>query len=577
MEWKGIAASSGYAIGTAYVLAEMEHKVSRRELADNEIEGEIVRFEEKVELAVKDIRALQSNAASACREEQVGIFATHLSLLRDPEYTGEVKERIRANSLCAEAALDDVTEELIEVFSGMDNEVLRERCMDLRDIRARVLSHLSGAPRADGLDIDFGEPVIVIGKDITPSATARLNRDDVLGFAVETGGRTSHSAIIARSLGIPAVVGLTGLTSGVQSGDLVLLDGHEGCLRVHPSPELVEEYRERQRAAAEQASVYERFKSLPTVTSDGRAVQLAINIAAPHEAAVAGKCGAEGIGLFRSEFLFMNRAGSPGEEEQYQAYKTAVLAVSEGDPVIIRSLDVGGDKEIPYLRQSREDNPFLGYRAIRLCLSLEYRAMFKTQLRAILRASAHGNVKLMYPMISTLQELREANALLAEARSDLDALGVLYNESMEVGVMIEVPAAALIADQLAKEAHFFSIGTNDLVQYTMAADRMNEQVAYLSQPMNPAILRLIDRVIEAAHQAGIWVGMCGEMAGQPTAIPVLLGLGLDEFSMSPSMVLPARELISRLSFAEMQSLARQALQMESAEEIESYVLERTGI
>ncbi|UKS24815.1 phosphoenolpyruvate--protein phosphotransferase [Paenibacillus sp. HWE-109] len=574
-EWKGIAASAGYALGPAYVLPQNEYEVSRRQLAANEIAEETLRFEGKVEQAIREIGGLQAKAASETKQEQAAIFATHLSLLRDPEFVGEIIRRIGFEAINAEAALSDVTDELITVFGSMDNEYLKERCSDVRDVSARLESYLQGAEH--GLLMAFSEPVIMIGNDLVPSLTAKLDPSQVIGFAIETGGKTSHSAIIARSLGIPAVVGLSGIATSIQTGDYIIIDGHQGIVLVNPPEESLYMYRKLMQAEAVGRSRYDAYLGLATVTADGHFLELAINIAHPRDAAAAKKAGAEGIGLYRTEFLFMDRKEMPDEEEQYHAYKSAVLAVGEQYPVVIRTLDVGGDKEISYLQQAKEANPFLGYRAIRLCLGNGNTEMFKIQLRAILRASAYGNVKLMYPMIATLQELRAANRLLAEAKEELDHRGERYDTDIQVGMMIEVPAAAIIADQLAKEADFFSIGTNDLVQYTMAADRMNEQVAHLTQPFHPAVLRLIDQVIRAAHSQGKWVGMCGEMAGQLAAIPILIGMGLDEFSMGPADVLPARELIARLNRGEMAQLAQQVLQMESAEEIECYVKECVGL
>ncbi|OCT16308.1 phosphoenolpyruvate--protein phosphotransferase [Paenibacillus pectinilyticus] len=568
-EWKGIAASTGYALGKAYVLPEISYDPSKRQLNADEVEPEIRRFNEMVSLAAGDIRKLQESAAAENRDVQAAIFATHLSLLRDPEYIGEVTQRMQEEAINAEAALSEVTAELMDVFAAMDNDYLKERCSDLRDVSARIGAYLSGNGMA--VPMEFPEPVIMIGMDLAPSLTAKLQPSQVAGFAVDIGGKTSHSAIIARSLGIPAVVGVVGISSCVQTGDFLIVDGHQGIILVNPPDEVQDTYRVLQLAETVRLAQYDRFRELSTVTADGHRVQLAINIANPQDALAVSKVGAEGIGLYRTEFLFMDRDRMPSEDEQYAAYKAAVLASGAEHPVIIRTLDVGGDKEIAYLQQAKESNPFLGYRAIRLCLGEENKAMFLTQLRAILRASQHGNVKLMYPMITTLQELRAANRLLAEAKAELRAQGESYNDQMEVGIMIEVPAAALIADQLAKEVDFFSIGTNDLVQYTMAADRMNEQVAYLTQPLHPAVLRLIDLVIRAAHGQGKWVGMCGEMAGHPDAIPVLLGLGLDEFSMSPAAVLPARELIAGLKREAMAKLAQEVLQLESAEDIENYV------
>lgn len=568
-EWNGIAASAGYALGKAYVLPEVIYNQSRRQLSADELGPEVRRFKEKVTLAVRDITVLKERAVAENREVQAAIFATHLSLLKDPEYIGEVNQRIVEEAINAEAALSDVTEELIALFSSMDNDYLKERSSDLRDISARIGAFLSG--HGGSVQIEFSEPVVMIGFDLAPSLTAKLDPSQVAGFAVDSGGKTSHSAIIARSLGIPAVVGASGLSTCVQTGDFVILDGHQGIVLVNPSHEVQEVYRRLQLAEQAKMAKFDKFRELATLTADGHHVELAINIAHPKDAQAAHKVGAEGIGLYRTEFLFMGRDKMPSEEEQYYAYRAVVQGAGANQPVVIRTLDVGGDKEIAYLQQAKESNPFLGFRAIRLCLAEENKDMFSLQLRAILRASAHGNVKLMYPMIATLQELRAANHLLDEAKSELRRQGIRFNEQMEVGVMIEVPAAALIAEQLAKEVDFFSIGTNDLVQYTMAADRMNEQVAYLTQPLHPAILRLIEGVILAAHSQHKWVGMCGEMAGHPDAIPILLGLGLDEFSMSPSAILPAREMIAGLKRADMEKLAKHVLQLESVEEIEQYV------
>ncbi|MCU6710538.1 phosphoenolpyruvate--protein phosphotransferase [Paenibacillus sp. J5C_2022] len=579
LEWKGIAASTGYAMGSAYRLPELPAAVKSAVLSypgskldKQEIDKEADRLAEAVRQAAQDIAAWKREAAAAGREAQARIFATHLSLLQDPEYIGEVTERIKGEGIYAESALRAVTDELVALFGAMENEVLRERCADLEDVAGQLHAKLHGGDTP--LQVRLTEPAVIVGVDIPPSLTARLDRRMVLGIALEKGGRTSHSAIIARSLGIPAVVGIRGLLSAIQTGDEVIVDGRQGIVITTPEQSTTESYATRQREEAVAAARLARFKSLPTATADGHAVQLAINIAHPQEAEAAREVGAEGIGLYRTEFLFMDRSTSPSEDEQFQAYRSAVMAIPEGSAIIIRTLDVGGDKAIPYLQRNREElNPFLGYRGIRLCLDREYSPLFKTQLRAILRASACGKLKIMYPMIATLKELRAASALLQEAKLELDEAGLPYDPKLEAGIMIEVPAAAMIADQLAKEADFFSIGTNDLVQYMMAADRMNEAVSHLAEPLQPAILRVIDRVIQCAHKEGKWAGMCGEMAGHPLAIPLLLGLGLDEFSMSASALLPARELIARLDYAECRRLAQQALQLESAEEIQRLAAE----
>jgi len=571
-EWKGIGASPGYAIGQAYVLPRIERKIGRVSLEPDEIEAESVRLEEKVELAVCELEELRERASRDRKQDRARILSTHITLLRDPEFVGEIALRIRSEARTAESALGEVTEELISVFELMDDERMKERAADLRDVQERLWSLLDDAAPPP-LPVDGDLPVILIGHDIAPSVTAGLDRERIAAFAADIGGTTSHSAIIARALGLPAVVGAGRLSLEVRSGDTVIVDGGAGLVIAAPDAEALAFYRQRIVEAEERRKRFDRFRELPTATADGRRMELAVNIAHPREAEEAQVVGAEGIGLYRSEFLFMDRQQMPGEEEQFNAYKSAVLSAGPQMPVVIRTLDAGGDKAIPYLRMPEEENPFLGYRAIRLCLDSANEELFKTQLRAILRASGFGNVKMMYPMIATLQELRHANRLLADARKELDDRREPYNGRMEVGIMIEIPSAALIADQLAREVDFFSIGTNDLVQYAMAADRMNERVAYLTQPLHPSILRLIDLVAKAARAEGKWVGMCGEMAGQPSAIPILVGMGLDELSMSPGAVLPARELISRLQRSEMERLAERALRMTSAEEVERLTAE----
>ncbi len=566
MKWTGIAAASGYAMGPAFLLHEAKVEVERRALDAAEIAGEIARFEEEVAQAIRELEGIREQVRKKVGDEEAEIFSAHILVLQDPEYIGAVKDKIKNELLNAEAALQDVTDSFVMLFESMDNEYMRERATDIRDVSGRVMQRLAGI---EGQSLaDFAEPVVLLAHDLTPSDTAQLDREKVAGFATNIGGRTSHSAIMARSMEIPAVVGLKEITSVIQQGDYIIVDGNEGVVYQNPDEATASLYRDKQAKYEAYLAELKKLKDEPSITADGHHVEVVANIGNLHDAIGAKKNGAEGVGLYRTEFLYMGRIGLPSEEEQYEAYK-AVAETFGARPVVIRTLDIGGDKELPYLDVPEEMNPFLGYRAIRLCL--DQSGIFKTQLRAILRASVHGNVKLMYPMIATLTELRQANQLLTEVKQELDASGIPYNPKMEVGMMVEVPAAAIIADQLAKEVDFFSIGTNDLVQYTLAADRMNERVSYLAQPFHPAVLRLIRMVIRAAHSQGKWAGMCGEMAGNLTAIPLLLGLGLDEFSMSTSSVLPARALIHKLNRTALQSLAEQALELGTAEEIMAFV------
>ncbi|BFH59554.1 phosphoenolpyruvate--protein phosphotransferase [Paenibacillus azoreducens] len=567
IELQGIAAASGYAMGPAFILQDTQAEIIRRTLPPEETELEIKRLESTVDQSIAELEELKAWTEETIDEEHAKIFATHILVLQDEEYIGRAKEMIQNGRINAEAALNDATEEIVALFESMDNEYLRERAADIRDVSKRMMKHLLGL-EADGLD-QVKDPVVLLANDLTPSDTAQLDREKIAGFATNIGGHTSHSAIMARSMEIPAVVGLNEVTSKVKPGDYVILDGAKGTLLINPPESVIASYQVLQQQYNACMQELKKFHDQPSVTADGHLLEIVSNVGNPQDAYAAKRSGAEGIGLYRTEFLYMGCESLPSEEVQFDAYKVVAEIFGSTAPVVIRTLDIGGDKELPYMDLPKEANPFLGYRAIRLCL--DRKDIFKTQLRAILRASAFGNIKLMYPMIATMQELREANSILAEAKQELDKENIPYNREMEVGMMIEVPSAALIADILIQEVDFFSIGTNDLVQYTMAADRMNERVSYLSEPLNPAILRLIRNVIHAAHQHGKWVGMCGEMAGNLTAIPILVGLGLDEFSMSTGSILSARALMSKLNRAEMQALAEEALNMTSAEEIKQYV------
>jgi len=564
---KGIAAAPGIVIGRAAVKREEALQVVQRHLQREQVTAEVERFRQSVKAAERDLERIKQKAKQEMGEEEARIFEAHQLLLQDPEFAGAIERHMESERVNAEAALAAVRDRFAALFESMDNAYMRERAADLRDVSQRLLRHLLGIH--DQWNLDVSEPVVLVAHDLTPSDTAQLDREKVKAFLTNIGGRTSHSAIMARTLEIPAVVGLSDITEHLRTGDLVIVDGTEGNVHVRPDPEVVAAYEKKQRVHEARRSKWAGLAGEATVTADGHRVELAANIGNPQDAMQAVQNGAEGVGLFRTEFLYMGRDQLPTEEEQFEAYKAVVETMGRERPVVIRTLDIGGDKALSYLPLPKELNPFLGYRAIRLCL--DRTDLFKTQLRALLRASAFGNLKIMYPMIATLAELRKANSILEEVKAELRAQAVPFCEELEVGIMIEVPAAAMIADQLAKEADFFSIGTNDLIQYTMAADRMNEHVSHLYDPYHPAVLRLIHRVTEAAYQQGKWVGMCGEMAGDLHAIPILLGLGLDEFSMSATSILPVRHLLKQLSYQEMRETARHVLGLENGEEIKAYI------
>ncbi|WJQ01174.1 phosphoenolpyruvate--protein phosphotransferase [Geobacillus stearothermophilus] len=560
----GIAASSGIAIAKAYRLETPDLAAEKRAVAD--VEAEVARLEAAVAKAKEELEAIKQHALEKLGEDKAAIFAAHLLVLDDPELLNPIKEKIQTERVNAEYALDETALFFISMFEAMDNEYMKERAADIRDVTKRVLAHLLGVTISNPSLIS--EEVVIIAEDLTPSDTAQLNRQYVKGFATDIGGRTSHSAIMARSLEIPAVVGTKTVTAEVKNGDIVIVDGLDGQVIINPSPELLAQYEQKRARYEAQKAEWAKLVHEATVTADGIHVELAANIGTPDDVKGALANGAEGIGLYRTEFLYMGRSELPTEDEQFVAYKT-VLEQMNGKPVVVRTLDIGGDKELPYLQLPKEMNPFLGFRAIRLCLEMQ--DMFRTQLRALLRASVYGNLKIMFPMIATLDEFRQAKAILLEEKEALLHQGVAVADGIEVGMMVEIPAAAVMADQFAKEVDFFSIGTNDLIQYTMAADRMNERVAYLYQPYNPAILRLISHVIDAAHREGKWVGMCGEMAGDPIAIPILLALGLDEFSMSATSILPARAQLKQLAKEEAARIKETVLSLGTAEEVVSFV------
>ncbi|MFV5961408.1 phosphoenolpyruvate--protein phosphotransferase [Bacillus sp. AK25] len=561
---KGIGASAGVAIAKAYRLEEPDLTVHQKDI--NDPETEVKRFEEAIHVSKQELEAIKEHALKELGQDKADIFSAHLLVLSDPELLNPVKDKITSDKVNAEFALKETATMFVTMFEAMDNEYMKERAADIRDVTKRVTGHLLGVDIPNPSMIS--EEVIIIAEDLTPSDTAQLNRQFVKGFATDIGGRTSHSAIMARSMEIPAVVGTKEATKTVKNNDLIIVDGISGDVIIQPSEDEVKAYQKKHEDYLSQKAEWAKLVDQPTVTKDGVHVELAANIGTPEDVKGVLENGGEAVGLYRTEFLYMGRDQLPTEEEQFDAYKT-VLEKMEGKAVVVRTLDIGGDKELPYLQLPKEMNPFLGYRAIRLCL--EEQEIFRTQLRALLRASTYGNLKIMFPMIATLSEFREAKAILLEEKEALVAAGTEVSDSIEIGMMVEIPSTAVIADQFAKEVDFFSIGTNDLIQYTMAADRMNERVSYLYQPYNPAILRLITLVIEAAHKEGKWVGMCGEMAGDEIAIPLLLGLGLDEFSMSATSILPARTQLSNLSKEEAASFKEHILSLSTTEEVVDFV------
>ena len=565
---QGIAASDGIAIAKVYTLTEPDLTVTKVTVEDSE--KEVSRLDDALAASIKDVELIKETALKNLGEEEAQVFDAHLMVLSDPELIGQVKDSITSNKVNAESALKEVTDMFISIFAGMeDNPYMQERAADIRDVSKRVLAHLLGVKIPSPATIK--DEVIIVAADLTPSDTAQLNRQYVKAFVTDIGGRTSHSAIMARSLEIPAIVGTKEVTSTAKDGDIIIVDGLTGDVFLNPSEEVIAEYRAKAEAFAAQQAEWEKLKDSKTYTKDGHQVELAANIGTPKDLEGVVNNGAEGVGLYRTEFLYMDSHEMPTEEDQFEAYK-AVLEGMNGKPVVVRTMDIGGDKELPYLPLPHEMNPFLGYRAIRI--SLNEPEMFRTQLRALLRASVYGKLRIMFPMIATLNDFRGAKALLEEEKAKLIAEGVAVSDDIQVGIMIEIPAAAVLAHQFAKEVDFFSIGTNDLIQYTMAADRMNERVSYLYQPYNPSILTLIKHVIDSAHKEGKWAGMCGEMAGDQTAVPLLVGLGLDEFSMSASSVLKTRSLISKLTLSDMQALADKAInECATVEEVEALVAE----
>ena len=549
---KGIAASDGIAVAPAYLLVEPDLSFSKTSVSD--VDAEVARFKKVVEESTKELEKVRDKAKESLGPEEAQVFDAHLLFLSDPEFTGAIETEIKDQKINAEAALDETAQKFITIFEGMtDNAYMQERAADVRDVSKRLMAHLLGKKLPDPAAIDH--EVVVVAYDLTPSDTAQLNKKYVKGFVTDVGGRTAHSAIMARSLEIPAVVGTETITKDVKDGDMLIADGLDGDAIINPTDAQIEEYTKKGEAFAKQKEEWKKLKNEPSVTANGKKFIIAANIGTPNDMKGVKENGAEAIGLYRTEFLYMDSKDFPSEEAQFDAYKK-VIEDMDGKQTIIRTCDIGGDKHLDYWDLPEEMNPFLGVRAIRL--SMQYKDIFRTQLRALLRASAYGPLGIMFPMIGTLAELREAKQILAEEKDKLAKEGVKIGDDLQVGMMIEVPAAAVLADQFAKEVDFFSIGTNDLIQYTMAADRGNYNVSYLYQPYNPSVLRLIKHTIDGAHENGIWCGMCGEAAGDDIMFPILLSMGLDEYSMSATSILRIRSLMKKINTEDIKELANKA-------------------
>lgn len=558
----GIGVSSGFSIGNVVLLKKEALIVPQHRAAD--VDAEMAAFEATLAAVIAETQALYEKALTEMGASEAEIFEAHKMILEDSEMTDPIRDSIRSDGDNAAWAIEKNMNGVIELFTAMEDDYMRERAADMRDIKERLLRSVLGLRCTDISKLNEG--TVIAAYDLTPSDTAKMDSKHVVGIVTEVGGRTSHTAIMARTLEIPAVVGISGLLASVVDGDEIALNGDTGEVFVHPD--------EGQKAAfyALREAFIAKKKELagligqPSATADGRSVELAANIGTPDDLTRVLENDAEGIGLFRSEFLYMDRKNLPTEDEQFEAYKSVVSGMSN-KPVIVRTLDIGGDKELPALKLHKEENPFLGYRAIRLCLDRV--DLFKVQLRALLRASMFGKLRIMFPMISSIGELRHAKAILGEAMAELREKGIPFDEHIEVGIMVEIPSTAVLADLFAKECDFFSIGTNDLIQYTVAVDRGNEKIAPLYSQYHPAVLRLIAMTIEAAHANGIFCGMCGEAAGDVLLIPALIGLGLDEFSMSASSILPAREVIGKLNYENTRSMAKELLQMATADEVKA--------
>ncbi|TET31648.1 MAG: phosphoenolpyruvate--protein phosphotransferase [Anaerolineales bacterium] len=561
---KGIPASPGVANGPAYIFQDTELTIEKKTISDTS--AELKRFEEATQSALEQIKAIREKAVSETSSEEASIFDAHAMFLQDPTLIDAIRQAIGNNAINAEAAVNEALETHAQTLESMEDEYFRARAADIRDVGRRVVCILLGIDDVDLSSLD--QPSIIIARDLTPSDTVRLDKNLVLGFCTVEGGPTSHTAILAKALALPAVVGAGSDVLNVPSSSLILLDGQKGEIVVDPDEALQLEFAERKREHETRSSEELENAFNSAVTLDGFEIEVVANVGNLQDAQMALERGAEGIGLLRTEFLYLDRATAPDEAEQLTAYDQILDLMGER-PVIVRTLDVGGDKELPYLDLGQEANPFLGWRAIRMCL--DQPDLFKTQLRALLRSSPGHDLRIMFPMIATLEEVRRAKALLDESRDEVCAGGAAVAESIQLGIMVEIPSVVVLADQFAKEVDFFSIGTNDLTQYTMAAERTNEKVAHLGDACHPAVLQQIRSVLQAAQGEGIWVGLCGELAGDPEAIPVLLGLGLDEFSMAPASIPRAKTILRRWSKADAVKLAEEVLDFDSAEDVRDRV------
>ena len=562
----GIAVSPGIVSGKVFLYSAAEFTVPHTAISPEHVDSEIARFLNARTATVAQLEAIMEKARVNFGEEEAEIFEGHIMLLEDEDLEEEITDFIRSNTLCAEAAVDHAVNNQCETLRSLDDEYLRERATDMRDIGDRVIKSLLGIESASLGDID--ENVILVAKDLTPSETAQINLNFVKGFITDLGGRTSHTSIMARSLELPAIVGTEDITRRVTHGEPIILDALNNRFVLNPTQDEVEEFTRLQTTFLAEREELSKLRTLPAETTDGHRVELCSNIGGLHDCAGAERNGAEGVGLFRTEFLFMDRDSLPDEEEQLASYRAVAKAMKD-HAVIVRTMDIGGDKDLPYLNLPQEMNPFLGWRAIRICL--DRRDILRTQVRAILRASAFGKLRIMFPMVISVEEFRELKTEVENYKAELRAEGHNFDENIEVGIMVETPAAAAIAHHLAKEVDFFSIGTNDLTQYTLAVDRGNEQIAHLYNPMTPSVLTLIKRVIDASHAAGKWTGMCGEFAGDERAALVLLGMGLDEFSMSSISIPRIKKLIRNISFETAKTIAANVLDMATAQEIDTYL------
>lgn len=558
----GLGVAEGIRFGQAFLYRPLTFREAREQIDENEIESELERLKTAKEKCLQELAELVEKTKQSLGEEKAVILKGQQSFLADPAFYPEMEKLVKSRQYSAEHAVNLIVEQFAKIFEGMANEYMRDRAADVRDVGKRLLAQLQGGKGVRLADINH--EVILVADDLAPSDTVQLNRKFILGFVTRIGGKTSHTAILSRSLGIAAVLGVGDGLDAIQNGDFLIIDGDNGLCIINPEPNTVEEYRKKARREEEQEQSLQIYGFQPAMTKDGISFEIAANIGAPGEAEAALEQGAEGIGLYRTEFLFMSRNEMPEEEEQYRAYKE-VASIMGDKPVVIRTLDIGGDKELPYLSLPREMNPFLGYRAIRIGLAQE--SLLRVQLRAILRASVYGKLKIMFPMISGMDEWRQAKRMYEEVRAELGKKKIPFDPTIELGIMIEVPSAAVLASRFAKEVDFFSIGTNDLVQYTVAVDRMNEKVAYLYDPFHPAVLTLVKHVIDAAHSKGKWVGMCGGMAGDPLAVPLLVGLGLDELSMAAGAIKKVKKVITQITGENCRKLLEQVLQLDTTEEI----------